>query len=377
MAALQWCPDQTAGETTGSLQGRCSSSSSFNGAPTKRPGKHYVAASAVVQRCGSFNGAPTKRPGKHYVAASAVVQRCGSFNGAPTKRPGKPCDEPPTEVLREPASMVPRPNGRGNPATRLTAAEPLKASMVPRPNGRGNFPPPSRPAPPPSSFNGAPTKRPGKHRSRRGGPGRSARFNGAPTKRPGKHLRATLAAAEARALQWCPDQTAGETSPSRLISGAYENSLQWCPDQTAGETAAAQFPQPPPPEASMVPRPNGRGNTPRPKGLSTRGKLASMVPRPNGRGNRGCRKTDQGDTLSASMVPRPNGRGNNQPVPVPLKALQPLQWCPDQTAGETARKLDPSASSGYVLDFEHIRKREDRPGFPARAARPSGVVRVR
>ncbi len=39
-------------------------------------------------------------------------------------------------------------------------------------------------------------------------------------------------------LQWCPDQTAGETpggDPVEAVGGR----LQWCPDQTAGETPDA------------------------------------------------------------------------------------------------------------------------------------------
>ncbi len=84
--------------------------------------------------------------------------------------------------------MVPRPNGRGNTRFQLNSRNPLLASMVPRPNGRGNSD--SNPAVGSMEFK----------------------------------------------LQWCPDQTAGETCFIDAPKASHSFALQWCPDQTAGET---------------------------------------------------------------------------------------------------------------------------------------------
>src|SRR6266542_3948079 len=84
-------------------------------------------------------------------------------------------------------------------------------------------------------------------------------------------------------------------------------------------------------EASMEPRPRGRGRRARAP-QRYRGRIASMEPRPRGRGRRGARAVAVTHVL-ASMESRPRGRGRPPGQSLRDEAPQ-LQWSPDLAVGE-------------------------------------------
>ncbi len=133
--------------------------------------------------------------------------------------------------------------------------------------------------------------------------------------------------------------------------------LQWSHDLAVVETRACGNPDENLEEASMEPRPCGRGNTVReiieaalaqlqwshdlavvetiePIPLEEFGPFASMEPRPCGRGNF-QQALVQAAAQKASMEPRPCGRGNIHAYTHPLLAVLLLQWSHDLAVVET------------------------------------------
>ena len=156
---LQWGRGQTAAESPAALYGTMHYA-------LLQWGRGQTAAersnpdSLPVPHPNSFNGAAAKRPRKARCAGRPARQTRG-FNGAAAKRPRKDNDGAEGDNLL-PASMGPRPNGRG------------KSVYVER-------------APPfQSGFNGAAAKRPRKATSRPHRPAAPHSFNGAAAKRPRK-----------------------------------------------------------------------------------------------------------------------------------------------------------------------------------------------
>ena len=93
-----------------------------------------------------------------------------------------------------------------------------------------------------------------------------------------------------------------------MSSRMMDLSLQWSPDQTVGETMWR-------PRAMWTLRPSFNGAP-----TKRSGKLREEGRRPG--------------VFEASMEPRPNGRGNYR-VAFDAWAMAVLQWSPDQTVGET------------------------------------------
>ena len=154
-----------------------------------------------------------------------------SFNGAATFRPRKVLRVP-ARAGNNPASMGPRPFGRGRAQRLRPGQHSPDASMGPRPFGRGRRAGAPCGVTRTCSFNGAATFRPRKGSASTSGRGSQSGFNGAATFRPRKVALDRVLSAQGIQLQWGRDLSAAE--------GAQPE-----PDGA--------------PRASMGPRPFGRG----------------------------------------------------------------------------------------------------------------------
>ncbi len=137
---LQWSPDLAAGETSPASRSTTPASTSFNGAPTSRPGKLFdkvsqALAGVHLQWSPDLAAGETPRATKPSAEvpqpsmkprprgrgnSSRLVdarRHPSTFNGAPTSRPGKPCPLEVDHASRAGPSMEPRPRGRGNSPT--------------------------------------------------------------------------------------------------------------------------------------------------------------------------------------------------------------------------------------------------------------------
>ncbi len=112
------------------LRRRC-----FNEATATRPWKYYKWARTANAGRG-FNEATATRPWKYFVLpVPTPASKC--FNEATATRPWKSRWRFP-DSRRHPASMRPRPRGRGNIRAVFAPLVGRPASMRPRPRGRGN-----------------------------------------------------------------------------------------------------------------------------------------------------------------------------------------------------------------------------------------------
>ena len=209
------------------------------------------------------------------------------------------------------ASMRPRPEGRGEQHShRARGGGRRVASMRPRPEGRG--------------------ERPGN----RSPPSAGRCFNAATTRRPWRTWSTGSLGRHRRRLQCGHDPKAVENRVAGLHAGDRFHELQCGHDPKAVENESSHSRQrkqqarfnaattrrpwrtpadngndcPDPAQASMRPRPEGRGE--RPTLTPVRAvQLASMRPRPEGRGE--PRRSASATRLrgGASMRPRPEGRG--------------------------------------------------------------------
>ena len=167
-------------------------------------------------------------------------------------------------------------------------------------------------------------------------------------------------------------------TPSAWIS---QLQRQWGRGQTAAESArrralCAHG------EASMGPRPNGRGKTLYTVQIRATSP-ASMGPRPNGRG-KGPGRVQAVLVVRASMGPRPNGRGKSTYIMTPLRRGR-RQWGRGQTAAErcstgTVRSISPSTRQWGRGQTAAERPRaaqfaERRPGVNGAAAKRPRKVR--
>src|SRR6266581_1702818 len=109
---LQWSPDLAAGETTRAGSGSPAPSSSFNGAPTSRPGKREGQVNPGKQG-GFLQWSPDLAAGETRDGASWATGTSSPFNGAPTSRPGKRLRLLDRQHRLQRPSMEPRPRGRG------------------------------------------------------------------------------------------------------------------------------------------------------------------------------------------------------------------------------------------------------------------------
>src|SRR5579875_3651195 len=112
MVALQWGRDRSVAEITARVGRLRTYWIGFNGAATDRSRKLPPSARAG-SGSQSFNGAATDRS-----------RKCNGHRAVPHRS--------------RPASMGPRPIGRGNTHDRHPSLSPWNASMGPRPIGRGN-----------------------------------------------------------------------------------------------------------------------------------------------------------------------------------------------------------------------------------------------
>ena len=186
-----------------------------------------------------------------------------------------------------PASMGPRPLGRGIDLTGVAMAGQILASMGPRPLGRGIGRSAARRSSGSSGFNGATTSRSWNPAALRRAVRRTSGFNGATTSR-----------------SWNP--------ASREFPAEVPKRLQWGHDLSVVES-------------------------PRPRRGSARARAASMGPRPLGRGIRrsGCRSVC---AEPASMGPRPLGRGILTGLPRGSATSSTLQWGHDLSVVESGRR---------------------------------------
>ena len=237
----------------------------------------------------SFNAATTRRPWRtilfHPALPSPRSLQCGHD---PKAVENGPADSGSRAAV--PASMRPRPEGRGEPP--------------PRPGGRSAA----------AGFNAATTRRPWRtYRSRRH-PGRwPGCFNAATTRRPWRTGRSERAADPGAMLQCGHDPKAVENGTSSGGAKKYRIMLQCGHDPKAVENLRRRRDRPQAHRASMRPRPEGRGEHAgdhqphRPGATGT-----SMRPRPEGRGERrgACHYISY--AAIASMRPRPEGRGERR-----------------------------------------------------------------
>ena len=286
-------------------------------------------------------------------SVSEVQRTC--FNGAATARSRKsPCANLPCSGV-SPASMGPRPRGRGNMALDITALQTAVALQWGRDRAVAEMGNLSKSPPTPKllqwgrdravaemrvstwtspattwCFNGAATAR--SRKSRHGPPPSSMPccFNGAATARSRKFRSAWRVRRARPSLQWGRDRAVAEMAKT-VTANAIEEKLQWGRDRAVAEMtpysagrrskywlqwgrdrAVAEI-------HAGFRNPNGRlrfngAATARSRKLpkerrddARRG--ASMGPRPRGRGNVATLPTGQ-PVGTASMGPRPRGRGN-------------------------------------------------------------------
>ena len=256
----------------------------FNGAPTSRSGKPPSRTSGKSTSIRPFTGAPTSRSGKLRSFSSGdsstmrasmeprprgrgnqqqQLCRCGRrqcFNGAPTSRSGK---QRPRIFVRTGAFLLQWSPDLAVGETVVPGVllmRPILASMEPRPRGRGNVEPARLRDVKEHRFNGAPTSRSGKRAGAGAGAGerRVASMEPRPRGRGNTAANATWAPS-AGGLQWSPDLAVGETA-LWLRGATLLRRLQWSPDLAVGETSASAAQAAGVRDASMEPRPRGRGN---------------------------------------------------------------------------------------------------------------------
>ena len=138
---------------------------------------------------------------------------CDGFNGAAARRPRRPGG--PARTLRgdRPASMEPRPEGRGDAAIEPDVGFRLDASMEPRPEGRGDLGLPG-------AVRGVPLASMEPRPEGRGDGSRKvirgafiASFNGAAARRPRRLAEFGVRDLVDYVLQWSRGPKAAETSP--------------------------------------------------------------------------------------------------------------------------------------------------------------------
>ena len=277
-ALLQWGRDLSVAEGP-QTSGGGNHPPCFNGAATFRSRKANVARTAATSRS-SFNGAATFRSRKAPPSMSTAGQSA-CFNGAATFRSRKDEPEPEPKDWRTPASMGPRPFGRGRLCARhadsticrlqwgrdLSVAEgaevmPGRGVGLPLQWGRDLSVAEGRQrahrAGALVSFNGAATFRSRKVAKPAGRPAWYQGFNGAATFRSRKDVADRRNANGAAWLQWGRDLSVAE-GRGRPVPPSCGRMLQWGRDLSVAEGAASRCAAGAAARASMGPRPFGRG----------------------------------------------------------------------------------------------------------------------
>src|SRR6266568_4637256 len=133
----------------------------FNGAPTSRPGKHGL---ALLQRAVAIAPSMEPRPRGRGNAATPLHIACvSSLQWSPDLAAGETRGSSEPRQARRLPSMEPRPRGRGNKGWRFMGYGDFKPLQWSPDLAAGETSPASRSTTPAStSFNGAPTSRPGK-----------------------------------------------------------------------------------------------------------------------------------------------------------------------------------------------------------------------
>ena len=231
------------------------------------------------------------------------------------------------------------------------------ASMGPRPIGRGNRQRPHEENVGHAGFNGAATNWSRKSRAAGKGKRRAVPLQWGRDQLVAEIQHHFQCLEAQMVLQWGRDQLVAEILAHWLMTATFPP-LQWGRDQLVAEIVGTSHWRNEKTKASMGPRPIGRGNQdPLPR--RDRIPLASMGPRPIGRGNpalprilpqerpasMGPRPIGRGNHYSAkqcsryrpaSMGPRPIGRGNIIHSVIMRTGSLLLQWGRDQLVAEIA-----------------------------------------
>ena len=275
---------------------------SVNGAAAKRPRKGPRRYGALVPSHASMGPRPNGR-GKEVLGdllAIAVGRQWGRGQTA--------AESPNATAGRQhaPASMGPRPNGRGKRDGDNAAVIDKNASMGPRPNGRGKGIAEEGMPPAGSCVNGAAAKRPRKVPQ---GLARQLRFcgvNGAAAKRPRKGAGGVGFRTGQCLRQWGRGQTAAESrqtsSAVRAVQSCVNGAAAKRPRKVHGSRLHAR-------RERCV---NGAAAK-RPRKVAPALAAPASAPRVNGAAAKRPRKVDTVAPVDgkhqASMGPRPNGRG--------------------------------------------------------------------